>query len=338
VVGAGAIGGVVGAHLASAGHEITLVDVAPDHVARMRERGLRVRGAAELHVRPLVLTPEELPDRLGTVLLAVKARHTQEALRAVAPRLAPDGCVVSLQNGFEEHGIAAVVGPSRTLGAFLTFGGYYAAPGEVVYSGPGSFRVGEIDGTLSPRALSLARCFTESFHPCEATDNIFGYLWAEEALGAYYFATALVDADVIDIIRDRRWRRPLGALVAEVARIAEAEGVRCEAVDGFDCAAFLRDPRDPDAETASWAAQIAYWDGHAGGQRRTGVWRDLAIHRRPTEAAATLGPLRRRARRRGLRTPTLDRLLDMIGEAERGERRLGFANLEELEVLTSWAP
>ena len=86
------------------------------------------------------MTPAEAPDELRTVLLAVKSRHTSDALATIAPRLAGDGVVVSLQNGLEEYRIAAAVGAERTIGALLTFGGHYAEPGRIVYGGPGSFR------------------------------------------------------------------------------------------------------------------------------------------------------------------------------------------------------
>ena len=106
VVGAGAIGGFVAARLLDAGVDVALVEANEEHVATMRADGLRVRGAASLHVRPRVLLPDEVEGPLGTVLLAVKARHTADALEAIAPNLADGGCVVSLQNGLEEYRIA----------------------------------------------------------------------------------------------------------------------------------------------------------------------------------------------------------------------------------------
>jgi 2-dehydropantoate 2-reductase len=181
VVGAGAIGGFVGARLAATGHDVTLVDAAADHVAAIRRDGLRVRGAADLHVRVPALAPEELAGRLGTVLLCVKARHTLAALEAVAPRLDDDGCVVSLQNGLEEHRIAKAIGAERTVGAFLTFGGYYAGPGQVVYGGPGSLRIGELDGVTRARTRALATLLRAA-HPVEISDRIFALEWGKTAL------------------------------------------------------------------------------------------------------------------------------------------------------------
>src|SRR5689334_15732044 len=103
VVGAGAIGGTVGARLARDGHDVLFCDADPEHVAAINRSGLALEGPVEeLRVDARAVTPDELPDDLGRVLLAVKAHHTQAAMAAVAPRLADDGFVVSLQNGLNE--------------------------------------------------------------------------------------------------------------------------------------------------------------------------------------------------------------------------------------------
>ena len=92
VVGAGAIGGTVGARLARDGHDVLLCDTDDEHVAAINRDGLVIEGPVEqLHVHPQALLPGELPDQLGAVLLSVKAHHTAAATAAVAPRLAVDG-------------------------------------------------------------------------------------------------------------------------------------------------------------------------------------------------------------------------------------------------------
>jgi 2-dehydropantoate 2-reductase len=322
VVGAGAIGGFVGARLAAAGEDVTLVDAAADHVAAIRRDGLRVRGAEQLHVHPRALAPEELPDGLNTVLLCVKARHTAAALAAITPRLAEDGYIVSLQNGLEERRIAAAVGPERTVGAFLTFGGHYAGPGEIVYGGPGSFRLGELDGGTRPRTRTLAARLAAA-HPVEITPRIFGLKWGKTALEAFYFASAVADADVAELLRDERRLATLGRLVAEVA---QAAAVPTEPVDGFRAEAF----RTGDAAgiAASWEAQRRYWGGHA--EARTGIWRDLAQRRRPTEVDAILGPVLAAADDRGVRVAGLRRLVALVHEAEARGAPLGPPALDAL--------
>ena len=311
IVGAGAIGGFAGARLLAAGHDVRLVDANRDHVAAIRSGGLQITGAVTLHVRPEVVLPHEVDGALGLVLLAVKAGDTVIALEPIVPRLEPEGVVVSLQNGLEEYRIAAAVGAGRTIGASLTFGGHYEAPGTVAYAGPGSFHLGELDGSMSVRIERLATVLS-AVHPVEPTSRILAHLWGKAAVGAYYFATALVDADVLDILADDERLPTLGALVAEMARVAAAEGVVCEPVDGFDPNAFHH--ADEAGIRASWEAQRRYWRGLEA--RRTGVWRDLWLHRRHTEVGAILGPVLERARLHDIGTPRLERLLAEIEAAE----------------------
>ena len=111
-IGAGAIGGTVAAALVRDGHEVLLCDADPEHVAAINADGpARSRGRWRSHtVRAPAVTPDRLEGPLHAVLLAVKAHHTAAAVAPVAPLLAPDGFVVSLQNGFNEDVIAAAVG------------------------------------------------------------------------------------------------------------------------------------------------------------------------------------------------------------------------------------
>src|SRR4029078_8991833 len=103
VVGAGARGGTGGARLARDGNEVLLCDADTDHVAAINRDGLAIEGPVEqLVVHAPGVSADRLPDGLEAVLLAVKAHHTAAAMTAVAPRLAEDGFVVSLQNGLNE--------------------------------------------------------------------------------------------------------------------------------------------------------------------------------------------------------------------------------------------
>ncbi len=328
IVGAGAIGGITGAHLARAGHQVQFVERDPDHVAAIRRHGLQVGGVTEFTVRVPVFLPDELPGPVATMILAVKTLHTREALEPLVPRLSPGGAVVSMQNGLEEEKIAGLVGRERTIGAFLTFGGYYERPGRVIYSGPASLRVGELDGRLSPRVAALARVLSD-FHPTETTSNIRGFLWGKLILGTIYFATATVDADVVEILTRSDRRQALAALAAEGVDVADALGIRIEPIDRFD-STVMRGPssaRSPAAE-AAWSAQIAYW--RRGLAKRTGIWRDLAVHRRTTEAGPILGALVDAASRAGHPVPRTRALLRIIGEIESGRRGMSWTNLDEI--------
>src|SRR2546427_12792899 len=107
--GAGAIGGTIGAHLVRAGHDITLVDRAEDHVAAMNTAGLRIEGPrAEFSVRVPAFTSDALEGEFEHIGLAGKAQDTGAATRALAKHLSADGYFVSAQNGLNRLGMQTV--------------------------------------------------------------------------------------------------------------------------------------------------------------------------------------------------------------------------------------
>ena len=331
VVGAGAIGAIVGVHLIEAGYTVHFADANTAHVAAVKAAGIKLSGHRERYVKAPIMAPDEVDGTYPIILLAVKAPHTMAALPTVEKAIAPDGCVVSLQNGLEEYKIARVVGAERTIGAYLTFGGFYVEPGHVKHGGAGSFKIGEIDGSMSPRAKELAGMLS-ALQPVGITDNIFGYLWAKMALGSVYFGTAIIDKPVLDVYASEQARSVLETLCGEVVMVADAMGVRIESSDGFDPKSFRPGASDTAARQASWEAQRRYWGSHDNPV--TGVWRDLAIHKRPTEVDFQIGPIIAIAKEKGIAVPHLERLLGTVKAIEKGKQAQSFEALLELVVKT----
>jgi ketopantoate reductase len=172
IIGAGAIGAIVGAHLTRAGRSIAFIEANADHVAAIRGGGLRLSGALDATIHPPVLLPREVSGKLRHVLLAGKARHTEAAPGAADAVSRPDGVVFHHRTGWEPK-IAALAGADRTIGAFLTFGGHYCAPGDVVFGGPAH------SASANWTAASPIDCLHCAKAACgaevEVTANIAGY-------------------------------------------------------------------------------------------------------------------------------------------------------------------
>ncbi|WP_219416907.1 ketopantoate reductase family protein [Pseudonocardia nigra] len=314
IVGAGAIGGTLGHHLARAGHEVTVVDADAEHVRSIRERGLVVRRGDERAAVPVAaaLTPDEDgPERVECVLLAVKAQATGRALDWIAPRLAADGFVVSLQNGLNEQAIADRIGAERTVGAFVNLFADVVAPGEIRDGGLGALVVGELDGRDSERVRRVVSDL-QAWGPARATANVSGYLWSKLGFGAMLVATALADAPMAELI-DRN-RAVMHGLAAEVYAVAAAEGVALEPFDAFDPAPYAG--ADAAAKEAATDALVAWLRTQA--KDRSGIWRDLAVRHRPTEVPTHYRPVLDRAAQLGIAVPGLQRLVAQIGELEAG--------------------
>ncbi|GAA2264654.1 hypothetical protein GCM10010145_44060 [Streptomyces ruber] len=331
VVGAGAIGGTLAHALAAAGHPVTVVDTDADHVAAIRAGGLTIlRGGERDSVRLDATTPDGFrgpPPR--RVLLSVKAQATEAAMRWIAPRLAPDGYVVSVQNGFNEELIARHVGADRTVAAFVNIFADVVGPGVVRDGGPGAFVIGEPGGApVSERVRDLVADL-RAWGPARVSGNVEGYLWAKAAFGAMLSATALADAPMADLID--RHRAAMYALAAEVYAAADAEGVRLEAFDAFDAPAFR--PGDPAARDAACDRLTAWLRTQP--KDRSGIWRDLAVRRRPVEVTTHYAPVVERSLRAGLDTPVLRAVLAGLRELERDPSGMSEARLDALDALAA---
>jgi 2-dehydropantoate 2-reductase len=331
--GAGAIGGTLGAHLARAGHEVTLVDTVVEHVDAITRDGLRVTGPIdEFTVRVAAFTPQTLSGKWDEIILATKAHHTAAALRALLPHLAAGGYVVSAQNGLNEIAIADVVGAGRTVGAFVNFGADYIEPGLIHYAGHGAVVVGEIDGRITPRVNAIRDAWHHFDPRAIVTPNIWGYLWGKEAYGAMLFATALTSESIADALAMPTYRHLYIALAQEILAVAAARHVRPEAFDGFDPAAYLATAPAGAAER-SLDALVAH--NRRSAKSHSGIWRDLAVRKRPTEVDAQLGIVVTLGAEAGVPTPLTARVVALIHEIERGARAQSIDTLDALAATSS---
>ena len=323
----------MGAHLARSGHDVTLVDVVEEHVAAINRSGLRLTGPiADFTIRVPAFAPATLAGTWDAIVLATKAHHTEAAVAMLLPYLSPAGCVVSAQNGLNELAIGSVVGPRRTVGAFLNFGADYLEPGVIHYGGRGAVVVGEIDGSVTPRATSIRDAWRDFDDRAVVTPNIWGFLWGKEAYGAMLFATALTNESIADALAMPRYRDLYIALAREILAVADARGVTPEAFDGFDPAAYVPSAV-PGAASASIDALVAF--NRRSAKSHSGIWRDLAVRKRRTEVDAQLGIVVRLARDADIAVPLTARLVELIHDIEGSARPQSLETLDALAATTA---
>jgi 2-dehydropantoate 2-reductase len=326
--GAGAIGGTLGAYWARAGVSVLLVDIVPEHVEACRTSGLSITGPVE-EFRQVVpaATPQELSGSYSRIVLAVKAGATEAALAALKPHLAEDGYVLSAQNGLNEITIAKAVGEARTMGCFVNFGADWHGPGEILYGNRGAVVVGELDGAMTDRAREMHRLLRLFEPDAILTDNIYGYLWGKLAYGAMLFGTALTNdsmsANFADPARLPVWL----ALGREVGAVAAARGVTSLGFGGFDPRVFAPGaPEGPQVKTIAWLADYTAKTA----KTHSGIWRDLAVRKRKTEARPQIGIISALGREVSVATPALETLVALIEDIEEGRRPMAFETLKVL--------
>ena len=349
IIGAGAIGGLAGAYMTKAGHDVLLVDRWKEHVDALNAKGMFIDGVrGEMTVPVKAATPDQLSGDLGVVLIATKSQHTIEALKQIIPLLTPQSLVVSYQNGFNEPDMIAALnaaglpGDGSIMGSIPNYGGALVDPGYIEYVHEGPIQLGEMSGEMTPRLKQLGDALS-ALTEVQYSDHIWGQIWAKEVYSAQVVFSALADAKIRDTLGVEKYARIAGAVVKEALEIADANGIEIQAFDFFDPANYRVKTAE---DTKKLLANIdhAIWllkkdqdnkPTHNFKKKGSGIWWDIVYRKRPSETRAFAGKLIEYGKKAGADTRLNEKMTSMIYEIEDGTRQLGFHNFDELEAYAA---
>jgi 2-dehydropantoate 2-reductase len=247
IAGAGAIGAYLGARMARAGLDVTLVARGP-HLRAMQENGVRVESAEEnFEARPRVTGNLAEAGPADVVFLAVKAQGLPELAPQLAPVLGPETTVVSTQNGvpwwfFQAGGgplagsrlervdpggvISAAIEPRRVLASIVYFATEIVRPGVIRHTEGDRISLGEPDGSRSERARQIARALVSAGFRCPVTARIRHEIWVK-ILGNVAFnpISVLTRATLAQITRDPEAAALARRIMEEAEAVARALGL-----------------------------------------------------------------------------------------------------------------
>ncbi|HUL66570.1 MAG TPA: 2-dehydropantoate 2-reductase [Burkholderiaceae bacterium] len=250
IVGAGAIGGYLGARLADSGEEVTFIARGPN-LAAIQANGMRLRleDGTEIHAKG-VGAFEKMRDagKQDFVLLTLKAHQVGAIAADLAYLCHDDTAIVTMQNGipwwyFYKHGgalegtklkssdpdgkIAAHLDPARVIGSVVYPAANLVLPGVVEVVEGNRFSLGELDGTTTPRLQAIAGALIKAgFRTPIARDiraEIWLKLWGNTSLNP---VCALTHATLEDVCRFLPTRALIAAMMAEAEAVANALGVQ----------------------------------------------------------------------------------------------------------------
>lgn len=333
IIGAGAVGGYVGAYMAQAGEDVTFVDMWPENVAALRARGLRVthlRDVPEftvpvraLHLTDLQALSKETP--IDIAFICVKSYDTAWAATMIRQYLAPGGFLVSLQNCMNEATIAEAVGWGRTLGAIassitveLTGPGHVhraAAKGGAAHT---VFRVGEAHGRITDRAQEVGQLLALA-DSAQVTTNLWGERWSKLVINAMANGLSASTGLVVrDIVADDTLRRFTARLGSEAIRIGQALGYALEEIHHLPPEIIARAGEGDLDATREYDQRRLTETRSGGGAHRPSMGQDMVKGRR-TEITFLNGYIVDQGRSVGIDAPANAALTDIVQRVERGE-------------------
>ena len=244
IMGCGALGSYAAAFLAKEGEDVTLIDMWPEHVETMRKDGLRASGSQgdfTVPVNALHLTDAQgITDLFDYAFISMKSYDTEWATHFIKRYVKPEGFFISLQNCWNDPVIGEIVGSDRELGCIASHIEVALwEPGHVIRGGaPGRdhgytvFRIGEQDGTITPRSELIASKM-DYIDAAYATDNLWGERWGklcQNGMGNAISAMSTLGSQ--EMAEDPRLRLIRIHLAKEGAQVGLAQGLNVVDING----------------------------------------------------------------------------------------------------------
>ena len=312
IIGAGAIGGLVGAKLALAGEDVTFL-VRGRNLQAIREHGVKLVTAdgwehTATNVRATDNYAEAGPQDL--VILAMKAHQVEAVVPELHKLFGPDTAVVTMQNGipywyFQRHGgehegarvatvdpsgaIAAGIPAERVIGCVVYPASELVAPGVIRHIEGDRFPLGELDGSITPRVQTIAERFVNAGFKAPVLDNIRAEIWLK-LWGNLTFnpISALTHSTLEDICRYPISRELAASMMREAQEVATRLGITF---------------RVPLEKRIAGAEKV--------GKHKTSMLQDVEAGREP-EIDALVGSVVELARLTGTPTPHIDAVFSLV--------------------------
>lgn len=231
IVGAGALGGYVGALLSEAGVDVTLYDVREDYVKAVREKGLDVSpaGGKGKNYRPSITADLGEAGQPDVIILATKAHQTKAAIEGVKSLVRDDTLVCSFQNGYGNLAvIEEAVGNPKRIAAVTTAHNFSVTDQTHIsyFMGVGGVDLGMMEGGKTEQLEELGKLMKHLKVPVKVHDDGHEVVWNKVLWNAVLNCTAAVcRMDVITMANIEHIKPVFDGLASEYFEVSKAMGV-----------------------------------------------------------------------------------------------------------------
>ncbi len=326
VVGAGSLGTIIGALLAKAGRDVTLIDTNKESVAALNQKGAQVTGLMEITVPVKAITPEQMQGTYDLIIFTVKTTYNEAALSHLTKYLHDDSIVLTLQNGIPEDAVAAYVGAKRTLGGAVGWGATWIAPGVSQLTSPPekmTYDVGEIDGKMSDR-LQKIKDELEPAGVIITTDKLMGIRCTKLLVNSTFSGmSAVLGCTYGDILDNPKALACVAHIANECLQVVKALGVKPEPIQGVDVG-ILAFQNKQQMEKTFMIYQMAFGPHRA---LKASMLQDLEKGL-PCEINTINGKVAEMGQKAKVKTPVNDKVVEIVTACQDGKLKPSMSNLD----------
>ena len=326
IYGAGSLGTILGAYIAKGGVAIDLINRNKAHIEALQTKGAQVVGTVQFNQPVTAYTPAEMSGQYDILFLMTKQQYNAEVVEQLKGYLAPDGVLVTFQNGLPEIGIAAILGEERVLGCTVAWGATMQEPGVCeLTSSPDalSFSLGAISPQHN-KHFEQVKELLELMGSVDIEENFLGTRWSKLLINASFSGmSAVLGCTFGEAAGPRASRRIVQAIIKECIDVCKAGGIRIEPVQGKDIVKLL-DYANPLKRAFSFFIIPIAIRKHA--KLKASMLQDIEKGKL-TEVDAINGAVSAFGRQVGCPTPMNDKVVEIIHRIERGELHPSIENL-----------
>ncbi len=314
ILGAGAMGSIIGAHLARAGHQVAML-ARGLRAERIQNEGLRITGLADFTAHVEVITD---PRNLRTADVLIVATKAIDTVGTLEPLRATDvGVALSIQNGvMKEELLARAFGRTRILGAVANTSGELMSSGQVTFTRNDNILVGECGGGVSLRAERVAATMDACGVRAIAVADIRAQEWSKFAGWVGLMALAVtIRRNTWEFLLDPGAALVMVRVVREIERLAHACGIELSA----GAIHILDICRGSESEAVEIVMRLGQAFRVGSPNHRVSTLQDLEGGRR-LEIEETVGYAVRRGAELGLRLPLIEMVFHIAGAIDRARQ------------------
>lgn len=331
LIGVGSIGGSLAAFIKKSGYDITLIAKQEEYAKKISEEGLKISGVKGnfcIPIKAFARISQLQDEKYDIVFVATKAYDVKAILEELVPYLKEDSSVVSLQNGICLDLYQEVVGKERTVGCVVGYGATMLTRGEIEITSQGEFIIGKIDDSFKGNIKQIQTILQTAF-PTKIENNMMGALYSKLIINSCITSLgAITGLKLGDMMKQKSIRIIFLQIIDDAMNVAKAMNIQVLPYGGkVNYYAIAK--RNRSAFLRLFNHLLIRIVGKKYKNLTSSSLQSL-LRNQKTEIDYFNGYIAKKGKEYKVSIPLEEKLVEMIREIERKERKITIRNIQEI--------